>query len=485
MIPELNGGFEYNCDDDLPLIYTEPVPGEGNYLVEVLFTSSAKTEDIYLFLNRRKLCFRGFGNGTEQIHYAEGVVNVCPTIPRGYTEVMESNNINITLIGKALNILSVHVLLWRGRTVHIAGDSSVTDQTAGYPYYPAGCYCGWGQMLPYFLKNNFSVSNYAHSGLTTESFRTGRYYSLMSERVKKNDICLFQFGHNDQKLPRLKASAGYRDNLCRYVEEMLKLEAVPVIVTPISRNGWRAGGIYNDLLGEYNEAGKEAAAELGINIINLHDITASFVKSNGMEKTKEYYFPSDFTHTNDYGGYLYASYVYEEMIRCGLCKREKYPSWVPKKNELKTLPPKLRPRNSLPEDFFDRIERGDDMITRAECFELAAAAMRFSGTNVYNDMFSDVVGHETYAGIIETAYENGFIPAGMVADGKIHPEDKASGEEFLTVLLTALSCRKPLELSDKTILESACSLGLLPQNFEAEQPLKRSDAAKMCKKVHL
>lgn len=33
-------------------------------------------------------------------------------------------------------------------TVYIAGDSTVTDQPAEYPYNATSTYCGWGQMFP-------------------------------------------------------------------------------------------------------------------------------------------------------------------------------------------------------------------------------------------------------------------------------------------------------------------------------------------------
>lgn len=33
-------------------------------------------------------------------------------------------------------------------TLYIAGDSTVTDQSAEYPYAAGTSYAGWGQMLP-------------------------------------------------------------------------------------------------------------------------------------------------------------------------------------------------------------------------------------------------------------------------------------------------------------------------------------------------
>lgn len=42
-------------------------------------------------------------------------------------------------------------------------------------------------------------------------------------------------------------------------------------------------------------------------------------------------------------------------------------------------------------------------------------------------MFSDVIGHETYAGIVECAWQNGMIPEGLVEDGNIYPAREMTG----------------------------------------------------------
>ena len=46
-------------------------------------------------------------------------------------------------------------------TVYIAGDSTVTDQPAEYPYNATSTYCGWGQMFPQFLNAGIAVENHA------------------------------------------------------------------------------------------------------------------------------------------------------------------------------------------------------------------------------------------------------------------------------------------------------------------------------------
>ena len=100
----------------------------------------------------------------------------------------------------------------------VCGDSTVTDQTANLPYAPGTSYCGWGQMLPAYLPD-VCITNHAHSGLTTESFTSEGHWDIVKPRLRAGDICLYQFGHNDQKLAHLQAYGGYTDRLRTYIKE--------------------------------------------------------------------------------------------------------------------------------------------------------------------------------------------------------------------------------------------------------------------------
>ena len=41
--------------------------------------------------------------------------------------------------------------------------------------------------------------------------------------------------------------------------------------------------------------------------------------------------------------------------------------------------------------------RPQEVLTRAEALELAIKALKLFPINVYNDLYADIVGHETYA----------------------------------------------------------------------------------------
>ena len=467
--------IKWDKDGLMPLTFVQYVR-EGCYQVSVTLYAK-KEERAIVFLGRRRLIFQGRLKANETVTI-RGLVHVCPIIPRNQTAVMEDTTVDVTVLGKGIHLKEVEIAPWEGRMVYIAGDSTVTDQSAAYPYYPWNSYCGWGQMLSYYLKEEMAVSNHAHSGLTTLSFRFEGHYDILRKRLKKDDICLFQFGHNDQKLMELKAKEGYREQLLIYIKEVKQIGAIPVLVSPLARNSWLATGEYNDLLEEYATVCKEIAKEQKIPFVDLHAKSMAFVTEQGREGAKRFFFPSDYTHSNDYGAYLFAGFVYEELVKAKLCRKMEYASWildeeyktvvVPKEYENKT--------NRVQTDLFENLQRPEDSLTRVEALELVIQTMKFFPTNVYNDAFTDIIGHESYAGTVECAWQNGLIPESMICEQKFLPQKKVTGEEFVTILINGYKSRKTVDWEEeKRIKEKVLS--------KAE--IKRRDAANLCKQLQI
>lgn len=504
-IPELNSGFEpvYWCggqditlirqdqhgcyvewegDGQIPLTYMLPVASEGNYKVQLCLYAEREIENAMIFLGRRRLAWRGRLKEGEQ-WTGSFVTNICPIIPRTYTELMKDLTLDVTIIGTGLHLTEITAEAFAGRTLYIAGDSTVTDQSADYPYLPGSSYCGWGQMLSAYLPSEMTVSNHAHSGLTTESFRSEGHYQILLDRIKKDDFCLFQFGHNDQKLMHLMAEEGYRRNLLRYIAEIRDRGAIPILVTPLARNSWKGNdGSYNDLLKPYAQACIRIGQEQRVPVIELHQRSMELIMTCGCEQAKRYFYPSDYTHSNDYGALRFAGFVYEGLVKEGLLGGtvgiQDCFCWEPPERILRpTIPEKYQGvENPDTEKLFEGLERPNDYLTRAEALELVITAMHFFPTNVYNDMFTDVIGHERYAGIVECAWQNGLIPDGMVRDHKIHPLKDILGGEFMELLRNGYLSRKAGEEDIK---------GILPAGFEPNDRLRRGTAADMCRKLQI
>ncbi|MCD8023591.1 MAG: GDSL-type esterase/lipase family protein [Lachnospiraceae bacterium] len=169
-------------------------------------------------------------------------------------------------------------------------------------------------MFSAYLSDTVAVSNHAHSGLTTESFREEGHRAIVEKYMREGDYCLFQFGHNDQKLANLKVQGGYRENLERYISECREKGVHPILVTPLARNSRKGGdGSYNDLLEEYAGVCKEIGGRLEVPVLDLHERSKEWITQNGREAVRLYFYPDDYTHTNDYGAYRMAGYVAEEL----------------------------------------------------------------------------------------------------------------------------------------------------------------------------
>ena len=508
----------------IPLLFKADVKKEGNYRIKVSLTGCAEMEtEVLLFLGRRHLAWKGILQyGQRQM--VEGIVNVSAIVPRGKTEMYPDTTVDIALIGKGAALSGVQIEAVECPVIYIGGDSTVTDQSADYPYAPGASYSGWGQMLSAYLDSRIAVSNHAHSGLTTESFREEGHYAILYDRLKAGDYVLLQFAHNDQKLDHLKAEEGYRENLDRYISEIRKKGAYPILVTPIARNTWKGlDGSYNDLLAEYAEAVKRLGAQRKVPVVDLHAASRAFVLIKGLEAAKQWFYPNDFTHSNDYGAYQAAGWVAQGLAgfagKTGLdgepevadeessaaytgladfVRRGGFGCWVPGNDcRVPEIPDEMKGKSApAAEILFENLERPDEPLKRAEALPMMIQALKFFPTNVYNDMFDDVIGHEWYAGAVECAWQNGLIPPEMTEGGKFLPEAEITMAEFLAMLMNGFRGRMRTQEKDistqeqapdfarKAVRESA-ALGLIDENTALNGPVKRKDAALMIRRLAL
>ena len=508
----------------IPLLFKADVKKEGNYRIKVSLTGCAEMEtEVFLFLGRRHLAWKGtLQYGQRQM--VEGIVNVSAIVPRGKTEMYPDTTVDIALIGKGAALSGVQIEPVECPVIYIGGDSTVTDQSADYPYAPGASYSGWGQMLSAYLDSRIAVSNHAHSGLTTESFREEGHYAILYDRLKAGDYVLLQFAHNDQKLDHLKAEEGYRENLDRYISEIRKKGAYPILVTPIARNTWKGlDGSYNDLLAEYAEAVKRLGAQRKVPVVDLHAASRAFVLIKGLEAAKQWFYPNDFTHSNDYGAYQAAGWVAQGLAgfagKTGLdgepevadeessaaytgladfVRRGGFGCWVPGNDcRVPEIPDEMKEKSApTAEMLFENLERPDEPLKRAEALPMMIQALKFFPTNVYNDMFDDVIGHEWYAGAVECAWQNGLIPPEMTEGEKFLPEAEITMAEFLAMLMNGFRGRMRTQEKDistqeqapdfarKAVRESA-ALGLIDENTALNGPVKRKDAALMIRRLAL
>ena len=506
----------------IPLCFKSDVPHQGNYRVTVTIRTDEPMKNVIIFTGRRRLGFLGDIPGNTVFTHTM-MVNVCDIVPRGKKESYTDKTLDITVVADRPKISEVVVEEADCPTVYIAGDSTVTDQSADYPYAPGTSYSGWGQMISGYFNENVAVSNHAHSGLTTASFRKEGHYAIVEKYSQAGDYCFFQFAHNDQKLDSLKAQGGYRSNLERYVNESRERGVYPLIVTPIARNTWKGNDeTYNDLLEEYAAVCIQVGQEMDVPVIDLHRHSMEFIIKTGREASKSCFFPNDYTHSNDYGAYFMAGFVAEEITKA--CSNTKEPayhllaesitkgfgSWTPDGKIVPSQKPKIYEEVANPEEakkLLSEVDKLDDPADRASVLDMVIKTARFFPTNVYNDMFTDVVGHEWYAGAVECAYQNGIIDMALVdniepSSREFHPLQPVTLEEFLVFAMNGYKSRKtlPEKCEEKACVyddkcssfalgyvRAAVSVGLIAADGSADlkKVLTRGEAVELCRKMNI
>lgn len=173
-------------------------------------------------------------------------------------------------------------------TIYLAGDSTMANKPL-----EDNPERGWGQIFPRFFSSEVKVENHARNGRSTKSFiDEGRWDSIMV-KVKKGDYVFIQFGHNDAKKEDPKryaeANSTYRNNLIRFIDDCIKREATPILLTPIVRRKFDEKGQLLDTHGDYPTVMKEVANLKNVILIDMTEKSKKLVSEYGSEKSKQLY----------------------------------------------------------------------------------------------------------------------------------------------------------------------------------------------------
>ena len=244
------------------------------------------------------------------------------------------------LILPALILASAFVALKKDKPVlYIIGDSTVRngDGTGKNQQW------GWGSFIaPYFDTTKLGVQNHAIGGRSSRTFITEGRWERITSKLKKGDIVIMQFGHNDggplDDTARARGSIrgigedsariynpirkmnetvySFGGYMRRYIRETRAAGAIPIVCSPIPRNDWKNGKVVRSPQSYAGWAKSVAEAE-GVAFIDLNDIIATKYEAMGPEAVKPF-FPVDHTHTDKAGAQLNAEIVMAEMKKLGL-----------------------------------------------------------------------------------------------------------------------------------------------------------------------
>lgn len=330
-VPQIADGFDYfsksafkrvKKDKDryssplFPVSFFTPAKPFSTYEVTVTVTAKQDVDSLSLFSGRRQLqALVSLKAGeTFQKKFYQSLTEI---IPFRNNQRYRLDKLFVTYCTENRDYIDFHCTATEKEVprIFLCGDSTVTDQIGKVPFVPAMNHSSWGQSLPAFMDAEIAVDNQATSGNTTESFRMEGHFDIVEQNIAPGDICMFQFGHNDQKLDYLQPDQQFETNIVRYIKEIREKDAVPVLVTPLARNTWDNKGMYLDLLMDYDKKVNQLAHTYEVPIIQLHEKSKQLWKSMGKERSTDYFPKGDYTHTNEFGSYKIAAIIADSFTQ--------------------------------------------------------------------------------------------------------------------------------------------------------------------------
>ena len=172
--------------------------------------------------------------------------------------------------------------------VFIAGDSTASAYEADRAPRQ-----GWGMALQSFLEPSvWEVRNHAQSGRSARSFIDQGWLDGIEKELRKGDVLLIQFGHNDQKLEDPtrynEPQQAYPSWLKRYLELARTRGATPILITPLARRKFDGGQLL-DTHGLYAQAVRRLAEDEKVALIDLTTISMDWLRALGPEASKLFY----------------------------------------------------------------------------------------------------------------------------------------------------------------------------------------------------
>lgn len=235
----------------------------------------------------------------------------------------------LTLIAAGV-LFSYAFLLEQKPVIYLIGDSTCANKPLD-----DNPERGWGQLLPNFFNPDFLIENHAWNGRSTKSFRELGHWKVVYDKLKPGDYVFIQFGHNDANIKDstryAEAHTAFKQNLTGYINEIRIKGAVPVLLTPVNRRKFDDKGNFIDQHGDYPDVVREVAAEMKVQLIDIHKKSFELFSKLGPEATKKIFLhvppkvykavpdgKEDNTHFTRYGAIEVAKLVVEGIKELNL-----------------------------------------------------------------------------------------------------------------------------------------------------------------------
>jgi lysophospholipase L1-like esterase len=216
-------------------------------------------------------------------------------------------------------------------TLFIVGDSTARNQAD----------LGWADhFAPLFDTTKINIANRAIAGRSSRSYVDEGHWAEVLGEIEPGDYVLLQMGHNDggdlagakpigelkgigeetQDVPQTKGPlAGQVETIHTYgwyqrkfIAEIRRKGATPILLTLTIRNIWTDGQIERDM--GYDEFIRQVGAQEHVAVADMATLEADYLQALGPEKTAVF-FPIDHTHTSAEGAAMNAGFVAESLRR--------------------------------------------------------------------------------------------------------------------------------------------------------------------------
>ncbi len=311
-----NRGF---CTSDKPFYFSAKV-AEGNYKVTVTFGDKNESTNTTVKAELRRLMLENIETTKGKFRSETFIVNVRnPQFPGGQVKLKDrektlesaawDDKLTLEFNGTRPTVDAIEIEKFENLpTVFLLGDSTVCDQ-------PREPYASWGQMLPRFFQPTVAVANNAESGESLRSSLGAKRLEKVLSQMKAGDYLLIQYAHNDEKEKGegVGAFTTFKASLKTFIEETRKKGGIPILVTPMHRRTFDAGGKITNSHGDYPEAVRQVAREEKVALIELTAMSKDFYEALGKDGSGVAFKEGDGTHHSNYGAYELAKMIAESI----------------------------------------------------------------------------------------------------------------------------------------------------------------------------
>ncbi|AMP99088.1 Lipolytic protein G-D-S-L family [Pedobacter cryoconitis] len=208
-------------------------------------------------------------------------------------------------------------------TIYLAGDSTMSEKNIRT--YPE---TGWGMPFALFFDSTVTVKNIAKNGRSTKTFITEGLWKQITNQLKADDYVFIQFGHNDESPTKASYTpeAAYKNNLRLFIKETREKNAIPILITPVSRRRFNAAGQIEETHEVYSGLVRTVAQEQNVKLIDLDNESRALFQELGPENSKMLFnqlkagenpnYPegkTDNTHFNEMGARKIAEIILREI----------------------------------------------------------------------------------------------------------------------------------------------------------------------------